>query len=197
MNSKIILFGDNDMFILVPRFIVSSLSAIITPIVSFPGRALEEISHKGMCLFYGVPTYKRTYIFPVDETIDTIPDTIIYTPRQALFIALVPFINNSIFCALLTIPLSLMSQVHFLDVAGSNIFLNFFCMWIGLSVGFYAIPYENDIDKLLELTSIEELNFISTFCFHVIQLFSLPFLDFVSRIGYTILLMILMNKFLI
>ena len=189
------------MIIPIPNFIPSSVSSAIDTVVSFPGIVLQEVMHKIICLYYNVPTFKRMYFFTAKDNQENIPSLIVYTTRQAKNIMLFPFLINSYICVLLMIPWSINSGAYHL-ISTNFEFINFLCLWIGFSAGYYAIPEKTDLDIIKKLTPSEQPNIWSYINNCFITLFStsrfcLLGIRFICRIIYVLLLTFLVYRLLI
>lgn len=128
------------MFIWIPGEFIAFLT--------FPGVVIHEIAHRLACDFFNVPVYEVNYFRPLDKTAGHVLHEDSDSFWVSFLIGIAPFILNSILCMILTFPMGIRfylgtsflgSPSHFREILGIIL------CWAGLSIGFNAIPSNQDI----------------------------------------------------
>lgn len=155
---------------------------------TFPGIVLHEIAHRFFCDIFDIDVYYIRYFIPFNQK----AGHVIHAPTSNIchyfFIGAGPLILNSLVCMLLTFPAGCAS---YLDVEfaknTSPIWEALYAIlsWSGYSIGFHAMPSNQDIADLefLARPSIFKL-FIHTFV-EFVKLFNLNYFGFWLRIIYS------------
>jgi Putative zincin peptidase len=119
-------------------FIPGPLIALAT----FPGVIVHELAHQLFCRWFRVPVLKVCYFrignpagFVIHE-----PPTKTY---QSLFISIGPFLINTVMGALIAFPAAL-PVIKF----GTGDLLDYFLIWLGVSIAMHAIPSTGDAKSL-------------------------------------------------
>jgi hypothetical protein len=176
------------MFIYIPGEVVA--------LVTFPGVVLHEVSHRFFCDITNVDVYAISYFKPLSKK----SGHVISQPTNNLFhkflISTGPLIINSLVCMALTFP------------AGCNFYLGTWCVvgyasfsislaygvmaWIGYSVGFNAIPSNQDMNGLVGLAQSRFVKAVLYVFTKIIALFNAEAIGFFLHIGFAFLLSLIL-----
>lgn len=110
----------------------------IISIVTFPGIIVHEIAHQLFCRRFRVAVLDVCYFRfgnPVGFVVHETPKE----PSQHLWIAVGPFLINSVLGALIALP-GIIPVIEF--EAGTP--LDYFLVWLGLSIAMHAFPSTGD-----------------------------------------------------
>lgn len=150
-------------------------------LVTFPGVIIHEIAHRLFCDLTNVGVYKIYYFIPFSQT----AGCVIHEPTKSLWRALListgPLIINSLVCMLLTIPfgITLYLGTTFAIINPKIDFFKFIALmsltWIGYLAGFNAIPSNQDMSGLSELTQSRITKFFLFIFIKIIAFFNVHF----------------------
>jgi len=176
------------MIIIIPGELISLLT--------FPGVVLHEIAHRFFCDINDVPVYEIRYFRLLSRRAGHVIHADTPSLGAGLAIAFAPLIINSLVCMLLTIPLgyaAFLGTGFALKLSMGQILL----LWLGYSIGFNAIPSNQDVHGLQSLAK-SFLSEVLVFSLQsIVYVFNLPFVGFWLQIGYALLLSVLLPKLLL
>ena len=160
-------------------------------ILTFPGVILHEVAHKFFCDITNVDVYEIYYFKPFAST----AGHVIHAPTKNIYkmflIAIAPLIINSVVCMLLTFP---HGATHFLgtDNIEYDLDLLFWIYliigWMGYSIGFHAIPSNQDMSNLVEMAESRIAKSILYILTKIIYIFNINYLGFFFTGLYTLAL---------
>lgn len=134
---------------------IISIPGELIAMVTFPGVILHEIAHRFFCDINNVPVYEIRYF----KLWNRVAGHVVYKPtnnvKHDFLIAIAPLIVNSLFCMLLTLSIGIRFYfgTDFIFGTGSSVFDNLLEMaliWIGYSIGYNAIPSNQDVARLVD-----------------------------------------------
>lgn len=120
------------------------IPATIISLATFPGQFVHQIVVKFFCDRAKVPVYEECY-FRIGNPTAYIMHEHPKSVKIALLITFGPFIVSTILCSLITFP------NFFGSVMADAAELDFFLMWIGVSVGMQALPRSDELKQLQSL----------------------------------------------
>lgn len=130
------------MFFYLPGELVS--------LFTFPGVVLHEIAHRFFCDLTHTPVYGINY-FVIDEKV---AGRVIHgQPTKWIYkflISIGPLIINTIVCMMFTFPYGCKHILNIGTTPFSESLGYYIITWIGFSVGFHAIPSNQDMKGLSE-----------------------------------------------
>ena len=127
-------------------------------LLMFPGRILHEISHRFFCDVTTVPVYAiRYFILHHDsKTGGCVTHEHTNSLRKAFLIGCGPLIINSIVCMVLTLPFGTSYVLGTDFIKPQSPMMNYahnFVTWFGLCAGIYAMPSNQDIEQIIDLSN--------------------------------------------
>ena len=114
----------------IPGFLIS--------IATFPGVIVHELAHQLFCRWARVAVFKVCY-FRVGNPAGYVIHEIPRTPLQHVLIGIGPFFVNTVIGALIAFP----AAIPVLQFNAPSP-LNFFLIWLGVSVAMHAFPSTGD-----------------------------------------------------
>lgn len=164
----------------------------IISLLTFPGIIVHEFSHRFFCDLFNVPVYHISYYIPFAKTAGGVVHAKTDNLNHNFLIAAGPLIINSLICILLSASFAckFFWETGFLATGNSFIIaIRAMLLWIGISIGFSAIPSKTDVKGLMELTkSVTAKILVGTFV-GIIYLFNLPYISFLFRFIFLLMLM--------
>lgn len=156
-------------------------------LITFPGIVLHEIAHRFFCDVFDIDVYHIRYFIAFDQK----AGHVVHAPTDNLwhrfFIGVGPLFINSLMCMLLTFPAGC---IYYLDVEfvenNSALLAALYAIlsWSGYSIGFHAIPSNQDIRGLGSLTKPNfSALFIHSFV-EFVKLFNFNYIGFWLRVCY-------------
>jgi hypothetical protein len=131
------------MIIYIPGELVSLLT--------FPGVIIHEIAHRLLCDIQNIPVYDVRYFIVWSRRAGYVIHARTDHYRKRLLIGLEHFFVNSLVAMVCTIPLATELYFGTTFAAHTCLFLpKLVITWIGVSVGFNAIPSKKDTEGLLD-----------------------------------------------
>lgn len=130
------------MFILIPKECIA--------LIMFPGVIIHEIAHRLFCDFYNIPVYKVSYLNIFSKNTGHVLHQKTENSFYKFFIGMAPLFINTLLCMLFTFPLVLSSilKTDFLHFDGNMSYIIYVMAWLGFTIGFQAIPSNQDIAPL-------------------------------------------------
>jgi hypothetical protein len=114
----------------------------VIALATFPGVIVHELAHQLFCRWFGVPVLEVCYF-----RLGNPAGYVIHEPArkgyQSLLISIGPFLINTILGALIAFPAAL-PVIRF----GSGDLLDYFLIWLGVSIAMHAIPSSADAKSL-------------------------------------------------
>lgn len=130
------------------------IPAEIVALITLPGVILHEIAHRLFCDINDVDVYEIKYFNFLSRKAGHVVHAGTPNFGHALLISIAPLIVNTLVCMLLTFPygIKVLLGTDFVQTPSIiNHYLQLFILWIGYSVGFNAIPSNQDMANLLEV----------------------------------------------
>ncbi len=118
-------------------FIPGQLISLLT----FPGVIVHEWAHKKFCDWFGVKVHEVAYFKFWQKIAGHVLHEVPSTFKQTFWVSVGPLIVNSIGCIIL-------SAVSSQTIPES--FLNYFFLWLALSIGAHSFPSDHDAKNILE-----------------------------------------------
>ncbi len=135
---------------------ITFISGGLIQLITFPGIIIHEIAHRLFCDLYGVPVFAINY-FDIDSS-NSVVGHVTYQPTKnsnaEFFINIGPFIINTLLFMILTLPYCIKTGFETNFVVHSNSYVAWahnILAWIGLSIGFHAIPSQKDLGNVLDI----------------------------------------------
>lgn len=136
---------------LIPGFIIT--------ILTFPGVIVHEIAHQLFCRMFRVAVLDVCYIKvgnPAGYVIHERPKNSV----QQILIGIGPFLVNTILGALIALPAAI-PILYFGDkFTGTNI-LDFFLIWLGVSIAMHSFPSTGDAQSLWNTVKDKETSLLT------------------------------------
>jgi hypothetical protein len=154
-------------------------------LATFPGVIVHELAHQLFCRWFGVPVLEVCYF-----RFGNPAGYVIHEPAgkgyQSLLISIGPFLVNTILGGLIAFPAAL-PVVRF----GAGDLLDYFLIWLGVSIAMHAIPSIDDAKSLWQAVKRVSLvgRFVATPIVGIIYLASIGrvfWLDVFYGIGVAI-----------
>ncbi|MBX7153286.1 metalloprotease family protein [bacterium] len=123
---------------MIPGFVVA--------LATFPGVIVHEFAHQFFCRIRRVAVFEVVYLRignPVGYVVHEIPKF----PLDNIWIGIGPFFVNTIIGALIAFP----SSIQVIQFHAGN-FLDYFLVWLGVSVAMHAFPSTGDAKSIWEST---------------------------------------------
>ncbi|CDK30425.1 metalloprotease family protein [Candidatus Babela massiliensis] len=121
----------------------------IIALLTFPGVIVHEFAHKLFCDIFNVPVYYVNYFIPLSDQAGRVIHKNTDNFWTLFFISVAPLIVNSLLCMLFTFPFA---STYFLGTDtvwySNSTILNILITWLGYSIGFHAIPSNQDVKNL-------------------------------------------------
>jgi len=161
-------------------FIPGELISLLT----FPGVILHEIAHRFFCDINNVPVYGIDYFNLGSKVAGSVFYEKPNSAWHSFFIAIAPLIINSLVCMLLTMPFGIQFLLNTSFVDGSYPLSYLFISWVGYSIGFHAIPSNQDVKGLIEEAPSGFSKFIFIIFTGIIYLFNIEYIGFFFHLAY-------------
>jgi hypothetical protein len=117
------------------------LPGIVITVISFPGVIVHELAHQLFCRWFKVPVFEVVY-FRVGNPAGYVIHEHAPKNYQTIFIAIGPFIINTILGFLIAFPAALQFQFD-----SANL-LDFLLLYLGVSIAMHAFPSTGDASGL-------------------------------------------------
>lgn len=118
----------------IPGFLIAALT--------FPGVIVHEAAHMFFCRLRKVAVFDVVF-FQFDQTAGYVTHEHTDDFKSTFLISMGPFFINTLFCFLICFPAYL--PISYFHTGGP---LDYFLMWLGLSIGMNAIPSNQDANNL-------------------------------------------------
>jgi|SRR5215469_8702941 len=119
-------------------FIPGPLIALAT----FPGVIVHELAHQLFCRWFRIPVLNVCY-FRVGNPAGFVIHEPVTKSYQSVLISVGPFLVNTIIGALVSFPAAI-PVIRF----GAGDFLDYFLIWLGVSIAMHAIPSTGDAKSM-------------------------------------------------
>jgi len=119
-------------------FIPGPLIALAT----FPGVIVHELAHQLFCRWFRIPVLNVCY-FRVGNPAGFVIHEPVTKSYQSVLISVGPFLVNTIIGALVSFPAAI-PVIRF----GAGDFLDYFLIWLGVSIAVHAIPSTGDAKSM-------------------------------------------------
>ena len=136
---------------LIPGFIIS--------IITFPGVIVHEIAHQLFCRICRVAVLDVCYLRvgnPSGYVVHEHPKS----SYQQILIGIGPFFLNTILGALIALPAAI-PILNFGDKLGANNIIDYFLIWLGVSVAMHSFPSTGDAQSLWNTVKDKETSLIT------------------------------------
>ncbi len=123
--------------------------------ITFPGVIIHEIAHRFFCDIFNVPVYEINYFKPFSKTAGHVRHHPTNSLRAAFFIGMAPLFINSILCMVLTLPMGIpifLGTNFLMPTSLAHLMFGLVLYWVGMSIGFNAIPSKQDLAGLWYMT---------------------------------------------
>lgn len=127
------------------------LSGELIAFLTFPGIVLHEVAHRLFCDWAHIEVYSVSYFNLSQKTVGHVAHAVTNNIYYSFLIGVGPLIINTIVCMILTFPAGCKYYLDldfFHPASGSIAFGYTVLTWIGYSVGFHAIPSNQDVKHL-------------------------------------------------
>jgi hypothetical protein len=115
---------------IIPGFVIS--------IASFPGVIVHEAAHMLFCKLRGVPIFDVCF-FRLGDPAGYVVHGEVDSFNSSFLISVGPFIINSLLCMVICFPAVIPMRIF-----GVNSPINYFLLWLGVSIGMHAFPSIGD-----------------------------------------------------
>lgn len=163
------------------------IPAELIALITFPGVVVHEIAHRFFCDVNYIPVYAVSYFSPLSKNAGCVIHQRTDNVFHRFLIGIGPLIINSLLCIMLTFPAGM---IYFLGTdfvprhSMAMGILHFLLRWLGYTIGFHAIPSNQDIAGLAyQAKSVFAKMFLFPFT-GIIALFNINYIGFMFRIGY-------------
>ncbi|QUH29968.1 metalloprotease family protein [Vallitalea guaymasensis] len=137
----------------------------IISLATFPGVIVHEMAHQFFCRISRVAVFDVCYFRfanPCGYVVHEEPKKV----YQHVLISIGPFIINTILGALIAMSAAI-PVLRF----NSGDFLDFFLIWLGISIAMHAFPSRGDANNIWELIKSNETNWLTKIiCFPIVVL---------------------------
>lgn len=117
------------------------IPGFLIAIVTFPGVIVHEMAHQFFCRVTGTPVLNVCY-FRVGNPAGYVVHEAARSPGKSLLISVAPFFVNTIVGALIAAPAAMTNEF------GEPDLLNFFLIWLGISIAMHSFPSTGDAQSL-------------------------------------------------
>lgn len=170
------------------------LPKIFINISTFPGIIIRVLSEHLFCIYFNIPIYKISYfnLLESDHIIRGEPDKY----REIFLINISPIIINTFISFLISFPFVL----GYFDLIDSYRILYTILLYIGITIGYHAIPTMNQFISIIFYIPLFERIYIHkklSFFFRGIIILFIVIISILSipiRFGYAILICILLPE---
>lgn len=118
-------------------------------LLTFPGVIVHELAHQFFCRLCNVAVFEVKYFQmknPAGYVVHEIPSKV----SQSFIISIGPFIINTILGALIACPAAIPILKFGSQLSGTDLLVNYFLIWLGVSIAMHSFPSTGDAKSLWE-----------------------------------------------
>jgi len=170
----------------------------VIALATFPGTILHEIAHRFFCDVTNVPVYAIRYFIPLSTTSGCVIHERTDSLVKAFLIGCGPLIINSLVCMVLTMPYgtSYIFGTSFIVPQGPVMNCTYwFVTWFGFCAGISAIPSNQDVTQLIELSNSALSRLFTYPIIGIVYIMNLDYIGFWLRAGYAMCLATVLPMF--